>query len=261
MEQQGANLFRVGAYRRAARSLRELREEVGEIAAREGNAGLQQIPGVGPSIAAAIEQVLRTGRWMQLARLRGEADPERLFQTIAGVGPRLARRIHDTLHVDTLEALETAAHDGRLETVPGIGRRRASAIRSLLANMLQRVRGRPATSGEEPSVAMLLDVDGEYRRLAQADRLPKIAPKRFNPTGEAWLPVLHTDRDGWHFTALYSNTARAHELRRIRDWVIIYFERDNRPEGQRTVVTETRGELVGKRVVRGREHEAAAADA
>lgn len=255
MEQQGANPFRVGAYRRAAQSLLALDREVSVIATGEGNAGLQKISGVGPSIAAVIEEILRTGRWMQLARLRGEADPEKLFQTIAGVGPALARRIHEALDVDTLEALEIAAHDGRLEAVPGIGRRRASAIRSLLAGMLQRVRTRPRMPGAEPPVTMLLDVDREYRELARLDRLPKIAPKRFNLSGEAWLPILHAERGEWHFTALYSNTARAHELHRIGNWVVIYFYHDNQPEGQRTIVTETRGALVGQRVVRGREEE------
>ena len=81
----------------------------------------------------------------------------------------------------------------------------------------------------------------------------KIAPKRFNPKGEAWLPLLHTVRGAWHFTALYSNTARAHQLRRITGWVIIYFHKDGEPEGQCTVVTETRGEATGRRVVRGHE--------
>jgi putative hydrolase len=85
--------------------------------------------------------------------------------------------------------------------------------------------------------------------------LPGIAPRRFNPTGEAWLPILHTERGDWRFTALFSNSALAHELGRVRDWVVIYFHQDSGPEGQRTVVTETRGPLAGRRVVRGRESE------
>jgi putative hydrolase len=102
---------------------------------------------------------------------------------------------------------------------------------------------------------MLLDVDLEYRTKAAEDRLPKIAPRRFNPRGEAWLPVLHARRGQWRFTALFSNTARAHQLGRTRDWVVLYFHRDRQREGQRTVVTETRGPLAGKRIVRGREAE------
>ena len=66
--------------------------------------------------------------------------------------------------------------------------------------------------------------------------------------------MLHSERDGWSFTALYSNTARAHELGRTRDWVVIYFEHDGH-EDQCTVVTEYSGPLAGKRVVRGREGE------
>jgi putative hydrolase len=104
-------------------------------------------------------------------------------------------------------------------------------------------------------VALLLEIDEAYRRQAAAGQLRTIAPKRFNPEGEAWLPVLHDQRGEWHFTALYSNTARAHELKRVFDWVVIYFHTDEEAEGQRTVVTETRGTLVGQRVVRGREAE------
>lgn len=99
--------------------------------------------------------MLRTGRWNQVERLRGTLDPERLFQSIPGVGASLARRIHESLRV----------------------------------------------------------------------------------------------------TALFSNTARAHQLGRTHDWVVVYFHADSQPEGQRTVVTETAGELKGKRVVRGLEVE------
>ena len=93
------------------------------------------------------------------------------------------------------------------------------------------------------------------RDRAGRDALPRIAPKRFNPTGAAWLPVLHTERGPWHLTALFSNTALAHRLGRTGDWVVVYFHRDERPEGRRTIVTETTGPGRGSRVVRGREAE------
>ena len=85
-----------------------------------------------------------------------------------------------------------------------------------------------------------------------------IAPRRFNPGGASWLPVLHGERDGWSFTALYSNTARAHDLGRTRDWVVLYWEQDGH-EDQCTVVTERTGPQSGRRVVRGREGESAEA--
>ena len=111
---------------------------------------------------------------------------------------------------------------------------------------------------EEPDVGLLLDVDREYRERAAAGTLPKIAPRRFNPAHDAWLPILHTRRGDWQFTALFSNTARAHELGRTRDWVVLYFDGDRHAERQRTVVTELRGPLAGRRVVRGREPECSA---
>ena len=100
----------------------------------------------------------------------------------------------------------------------------------------------------------LLDVDREYLSRAEAGRLPRIAPRRFNPLREAWLPILHTERGPRHYTALFSNTARAHALGRTRDWVVIYAD-GVLGERQWTVVTDRSGELRGRRVVRGRERE------
>lgn len=260
LDAQGDNPFRVAAYRRAADMVAHLPRPLSDIHQREGEAGLDALPGVGPRIAAAIAELLTTGRWQQLERLRGEADPDALFRTIPGVGAELAHRLHDELGVQTLEALELAASDGRLEGLPRIGECRAAAIRSALTQMLDRQRAlrrsRPAPAeANEPPVTLLLDIDREYRARAQAGNLPTIAPKRFNPDGQAWLPVLHTERPGWHLTALYSNTARAHELGRVHDWVVLYAEDDAHREHQYTVVTATRGTRVGQRVVRGREAE------
>jgi putative hydrolase len=255
LAEQAASPFRVRAFRRAADTVDGLGRDVGEILERDGLAGLDALPGIGRGIASAIDELVRTGRWSQLERLRGGAEPEPLFRTIPGVGPVLAQRIHDALHVESLAALEIAAHDGRLAALPGVGTRRATAIAAGLAARLGRARGVPVRPPAEPSVSLLLEIDREYRE--QAERLPRIAPRRFNPTGERWLPVLHAERDGWHFTALYSNTALAHRLGRTRDWVVVYFHADHAPEGRRTMVTETRGPLAGRRVVRGREVECA----
>ncbi|MBI4194658.1 MAG: DNA-binding protein [Betaproteobacteria bacterium] len=258
LEVQGANPFRVNAYRNAAAEIVQLGQGVRSVFDEKGAEGLEALPRIGRGIASAIAEILITGRWSQLERLRGTVDAVTLFQSVPAIGPGLAERIHDDLHVDTLEALETAAHDGRLERVPGMGPRRAAAIRGALATMLRRTRVPPpraARLADGPSVALLLDVDREYREKAEAGKLPTIAPRRFNPGGESWLPVLHTKRAVWHFTALYSNTAQAHRLDKVRDWVVIYFYDDHHSEGQHTAVTETRGPLSGMRVVRGREAE------
>jgi putative hydrolase len=255
LDQQDANPFRTAAYRRAADTLISLDESIAGLLARAGVDGLTELPGIGRSLAAAIAEMAHTGRWRQLERLRGEVDPQALFQAMPGVGPELARRIHVDLDVDTLEELEVAAHDGRLEALSGIGPRRAAMLRATLARMLARTRPVRQDPHNEPDVAVLLDVDREYRDRAGDGSLPTIAPRRFNPQGEAWLPVLHTERGTWRFTALFSNTGRAHDLGRTRDWVVVAFHTDHEPEGQRTIVTETHGSLLGRRVVRGREAE------
>lgn len=254
LEAQGEDGFRVAAYRRAATTVDDLSEPVDQLFNREGLPGLEALPGIGRSIAAAIAEMVRSGHWSRLDRLRGGADPEDLFRLVPGIGPALAARLHDHLHIDTLEGLEAAAYDGHLDSVPGLGPRRAAMIRASLSDLLSRRLPRPP-SDKAPPVIVLLDVDAEYRRRAAAHDLPTIAPRRMNPGGEAWLPILHTRRGDWHLTALFSNTPRAHSLGKVQDWVVLFYHTDDGPEGQATVVTETHGPATGQRVVRGREAE------
>ncbi len=268
LEAQGANRFRVKAYRSGAEEIRNLGVPVRELFDAEGREGLVRLPHIGVSLSRAIATWLETGVLGILRRLRGEEAEERDLMTVPGLGRELAHRIHHDLQVTTLEELEEAAHDGRLASLPGFGRRRAQAVRDQLEARLRRRgprRSRPSeATGDRPAeassasplpgVADLLSVDRKYRELAQQDLLPKIRPRRFNPDGEAWLPILHTTRGSIHYTALFSNTARAHQLGRTRDWVVIYVE-DHAEDGQWTVVTERHGALAGRRVVRGREPE------
>jgi DNA polymerase (family X) len=254
LRDQGADPYRVNAYRRAAMTLRTSSQAVDHLFHDKGIDGLKEIPGVGDTIARAIRELLVHGRLPMLDRLRGEADPVALLRSVPGVGRRLAERLHDELGLDTLADLEAAAHDGRLETIAGFGEKRLAGIRDSLAHRLGRVRLPPTSEAAVPSVSELLDVDREYREKAAAGELRLIAPRRFNPTGEAWLPVLHTRRGPRHYTALYSNTARAHRAGKTKDWVVLYYD-DGSGERQHTVITATRGLLRGCRVVAGRERE------
>jgi hypothetical protein len=256
LDAQQEDGFRARAYRRAAAAVAAHGEDLRALVARDGPEALRSIPGVGAGIAAALRELIATGRWTQLERLRGTLDPEALFATVPGLGAELARSIHAALGVDSLEALETAAYDGRLAGVAGIGPRRLAAIRAGLAARLGRVRRAVAPQGAgQPPIALLLSVDATYRAAAARGTLPTIAPRRFNPQHRAWLAVQHVTRDGWHLTALYSNTARAHELGRTGDWVVLYYYDGDHREQQCTVVTEHAGDLAGLRVIRGREPE------
>ncbi|NNE01163.1 MAG: DNA polymerase III [Pirellulaceae bacterium] len=263
---QGAIAFRVQAYHNAANTLLDLPRPVREVLESDGTAGLIELPTIGRSIARLIDQYLHLGHIPLLDRLQGDETADRLFATLPSVGRELARRIHDQLEIETLPELYAASRDGRLAKVPGMGRKRVQAVRECLA---ERIRHHPAPDtvpvpgavateiGQiDRSVALseLLDVDEEYRRMAEQGKLPKIAPRKFNPSGVAWLPILHTHRDEHHYTAMYSNTARAHELNTIKDWVIIYRD-DPKSHGHWTVITSQFGKLHGCRIVRGREDE------
>jgi hypothetical protein len=259
LRNQGADPFRVNAYLRAAATVRRWPEPLRDIFRARGLEGLEALPGVGPSIARAIRELITRGRLPMLDRLRGAADPVTVLASVPGIGQVFAERLHEQLGIDTLEQLEAAAHDGRLATMAGFGTKRLAGIKDSLAHRLGRLRARPVPPAPSnlPPVAELLDVDREYRRKVAAGALQLIAPRRFNPTRETWLPVLHTSRGRRRYTALFSNTARARRAGKTRDWVVLYSD-DGAREEQHTVITAARGPLRGQRVVAGRETECAA---
>jgi putative hydrolase len=257
LEAQAANPFRIHAYRSAAQVIQAYDEPVAELLEREGFAGLEQLPGIGESLAHHIEELVCTGKLRMLERLRGELLGEDPLASLPGIGPQLADRIRTQLGIESLEDLEAAAYDGRLAAVPGVGMKRVRAVRDVLAGRLGRkvpaAKG-PPPQPSDPSVSELLDIDREYRVLAEKGRLPLAAPKRFNPTGAAWLPILHTERGSRRYMVLYSNSAQAHEIGTVYNWVVILRE-DEEGSGQWTVITSRYGRTKGLRIVRGREAE------
>ena len=259
LESQADDMFRIRAYRAAADQVESMDKSLRDINREGGSKALIALPAIGRGIAAAIVEILTTGRWEQLERLRGETTPEHVFQTIPGVGPVLADRFATLLDAQNLEELEAMLANPKV-AVPGLGPRRRRAILAALSGRLEPIRrersGR-ADPAKEPPVYLLLEADALYRKKDAAGELRQIAPRRFNPEGSAWLPVLHLRRGDWHLTLLYSNTARAHELNKTRDWVIVFFHHGDGPEIQRTIVTQRHGALAGRRVVRGREDECA----
>ncbi|MEL6601954.1 MAG: helix-hairpin-helix domain-containing protein [Cyanobacteria bacterium J06614_10] len=280
LEAKGDDYYRIRAYRKGAQSVRNHSMPVVDLYEAEGTAGLEKLPYIGKGLASAIQELATTGQFTLLEQLHIDVSPEDLFTTVPGIGQVLARRIYRGLGIDTLAGLEQAAHDGILTQMPGFGPGRMAIVRTALATMLNRparsssnqsskqnrqlqqvpipypqpeaqpVAIPAATSSNAPSVDLLLAVDTQYRYLASAGQLRMVKPKRFNPEGKRWLPIMQLSKGGWAFNALYSNTARAHALGKTDDWVVVYYERDGQ-RGQCTVVTESQGVNKGKRVVRG----------
>lgn len=130
---------------------------------QEGVEGLRKLPGLGDSLTRRVHDLVVPGRLPRLDRLRGEMDPVSRFASVPGIGTVLAEYLHCDLGIVTLEALEAAAHDGRLAKIAGVGEKQLAGVIDSLATRLGRVRApvrRPATVA--PAVEERLDVDREY---------------------------------------------------------------------------------------------------
>jgi DNA polymerase (family X) len=184
------------------------------------------------------------------ARLAQEQGVVGLGQ-VRGIGEKLAGVIEEYVSTNKVGLLE------ELEKVAPLPVPKGGKTRRATPPAVQR-RDSAADSWDPkslPPVTLVLDVDAEYRRKADEGLLKVIAPRQHNPEGVAWLPILSTSRGDWKFTAMFSNTSLAHQLGKTADWVVIFFKKKGEEERQCTVVTENRGELKGRRVVRGREAE------
>ncbi|MFK7815197.1 MAG: helix-hairpin-helix domain-containing protein [Gammaproteobacteria bacterium] len=255
LRQKGANPYRIRAYRSAARTIENLQIDLVEIIEQDDLNGLIKLPFVGKNIAYAVYEMVATGKWDFLESLRNSLEPPRVFRLVPGVGPKLANNIYTKLHVETLEELELAANSGKLTEIPGIGERRQRMITETLKSILHDTQRSYHTQSDGPKVDVLLKMDRIYRKKAEQGLLQTIAPKRFNPSRTSWLPIMNYRDDNWKFRIMYSNTERAHRLHKLSDWVIVHAFNDTHHEFNRTIVTETRGLLKGKRVVRGYEGE------
>lgn len=155
-------------------------------------------------------------------------EPGGALAKLPGVGPRRAEALRDKAGVTTLEGLRQAALDGKL--TQHIGRRPLQGIVSAVEARLREEACPPTL--DEPDVEDLLALDAACRSGGECQ----------------------ARRGGWTLRAAPANTALAHRLGMTSDWVDIEFERGE-VSGQRTVVTQPRGALKGQRVVRGRETE------
>lgn len=120
LEIQGANPFRIRAYRNAARTLGELPQEARALL--EKGEDLTRLPGIGDDLAAKVREIVTTGRCGLLDRLRRELPPAvtELLQ-IPGLGPKRVKTLYHDLEVETVEQLHRAARDGRIRALPGFG--------------------------------------------------------------------------------------------------------------------------------------------
>jgi DNA polymerase (family X) len=161
-ELDGAVVYRVGAYRNAAKAIREAGVSVADMA-RQGR--VEELSGVGKTIAEKIDALLETGSIPAADKLKGRIPSGLIAITrIPGLGPKRARLLYDTLGVESLDDLRTAAEAGTLKDVPGFGAKAEENVREALA----------AGADGRPKVRMLLS-----KALAVGDEL--VASLRDHP--------------------------------------------------------------------------------
>ena len=123
--------FKPEAYRRAARSVESLTEELGAVAGRHG---LRDVPGIGEAIEAKVGEYLATGTIPYLERLRGEVPPGLLeLMRLPGVGPKTTRRFWTELGVIDRTSLTGAIDSGRVAGLKGFGARKVEQLTAALA--------------------------------------------------------------------------------------------------------------------------------
>ncbi|MEQ6341504.1 MAG: DNA polymerase/3'-5' exonuclease PolX [Gammaproteobacteria bacterium] len=120
LEIQGANPFRIRAYRNAARTVGELGRDIKTLL--EKGEDLTQLPGVGDDLAAKIREIVETGKCSMLDKLHKELPPAITeLLKVSGLGPKRVKALYHDLDVQTLEQLYRAAHDGRIRQLAGFG--------------------------------------------------------------------------------------------------------------------------------------------
>jgi DNA polymerase (family 10) len=127
LEIEGDNPFKIRAYRNAARTVRELGSELGEMVAQ--NSDLTQLPGIGKELAAKIVEILTTGTAKALKKLQEKIPPGiRQILQIPNLGPKRVRVLYHDLNIRSLEQLREAAANGRIRALPGFGPKTESHI-------------------------------------------------------------------------------------------------------------------------------------
>lgn len=120
LEIKGENRFRIRSYRDAARVISGMSEDIGTLVDGEGK--LQDIPGIGESIAEKIKEIIKTGKLKQLEKLKKKI-PESLLEVMAleQMGPERTKVLYEKLGVESIEDLKKAIKEGKVDDISGFG--------------------------------------------------------------------------------------------------------------------------------------------
>jgi DNA polymerase (family 10) len=188
---EGANAFRVRAYRNAARTIGRLSRGLADMV--EAGEDLTELPGVGEDLAGKIEEILETGGLAQLAEIEQRTPPELAeLLKVSGLGPKRVKVLREELGITSLDELERAAKAGQIRQLRGFGEK----IEASILKDLERVRedaGRTSLAVVEQVAEPLADY---LRRIKGIDRVMVAGSYRRRQETVGDLDILATGDDG-----------------------------------------------------------------
>src|SRR3954447_4943698 len=191
-------MFRVQAYHRAATQMRTTAESVWQLS-EDGR--LQELPGIGSTIAAKVDELRASGTMTALEKLRAKR-PESLVEIkrLPGVGTKLTRRLYDELGVTSLADLEEAARTGKLRDLKGLGEKSEARILEhiaagaaprktviLLERALELAGGARGPRGEPPACVRASEAGSLRRRVESVGDIDLIAASDEPAVLTAWF--------------------------------------------------------------------------
>ena len=171
---QGDNPFRVRSYRQAAQTLEGLSKPVAQLV--EEGEDLTELPGIGSSMAEHIREILQTGRLSALEQMRRDYPPTLTdLMRVENLGPKRARRLYDELGIASVAQLAAALDAGKVEKLPGFGKKSAASLRQAVASFERHSQRFPLADVDQLIQPLLkhlreapgirdLEVAGSYRR-------------------------------------------------------------------------------------------------
>jgi DNA polymerase (family X) len=168
LEIQGANPFRVRAYRNAARTIRDLSEALGDVCANPERK-LEEFAGIGQDLAEKIKTILGSGDLPLRQELRGQVPAGvRDLLNVPGLGPKRALILHQKLGIGSIDQLRQATQEHRVQGLAGFGVKTEQKILAALEDLEQ--------SGQRVSLAEAkVYADAVIRYLRELPGLAQLA--------------------------------------------------------------------------------------
>ena len=239
LELEGAESFRVLAYRRAADRIRESAGSVAQLAL-EGRA--KELSGVGKTIEEKIVQIVEQGEIEALAKRR-KTIPEGvvLFMRLPGLGPKTAARIWRELGVTTLEELKAAAEQQRLRGLAGLGAKTEEKVLKALASEVELGPIRPLLGQGLPAVLAVVDT---LRAHPTAELVSEAGSVRRRKETFRDLDIIATAADPAGLTAHFTQLPWVSEIAAHGDTKATVLSNDGLRFDLRVVPPESYGNLL-----------------